>query len=185
MFCGAKREKSPWRQTTILEFHSIRYQYIPMRRSYPQRRGLAERQLKQRLEGQGWLVWRAASIALLRQTEVFPNVRRHYSKLIHLLEQERPGFAELLAYWAAVHHGLPDFLCYRAGAFLFVECKLGHEQLSALQKRCIQRLEVLGWTVEVHKLVEPCTKVRDAFIDFTGRKHIMERQLTLRQAARV
>jgi hypothetical protein len=43
----------------------------------------------------------------------------------------------------------------------------------------------MGLCVEVHKLVEPCTKIRHAAIDLiTGTKTIYERQLTITQAIR-
>ncbi len=88
---------------------------------------------------------------------------------------------ELLQYWSFVHHGLPDYACFRNGEFLFVECKLGHEQLSTLQKKCIGKLQNLGFTVEVHKLVEDCTKRREATVELlTGFTWVLEKQTTLR-----
>jgi len=61
---------------------------------------------------------------------------------------------------------MPDFLCHHpAKGFRFVECKLGHEQLRDGQKRCIRRLQLLGFDVEVWKLVDACTKIREAAVD--------------------
>jgi len=75
---------------------------------------------------------------------------------------------------------MPDFLCYRRGALKFVASKFKHEQLSDRQKKCITRLQKLGFEVEVHKLVNHSTKLRVAEIDmYTGEKTIVEKQLTI------
>jgi hypothetical protein len=169
------------RQTTLHEFLFVTHIYVPMRRQFLERRGLAERELKARLERQGWTVWRGDLIGILRrEEEVYPNVRKKYELLAALLAKRRPDLQEELEYLAAIHHGLPDFLCHRLGEFKLVECKLGHEQLSEAQRRCIPKLQAMGFAVEVHKLVETCTKVRAAEVDITtGRKSVRERQLTI------
>lgn len=75
---------------------------------------------------------------------------------------------------------MPDFLCYRDGVFKFVECKLQYECLSERQKKCISKLQSLGFLVEVHKLVDERTKIRSAFVDLSSSdKLIIERQLKL------
>jgi hypothetical protein len=169
------------RQTTLHEFLVVTHVYVPMRRQFLERRGLAERELKTRLERQGWTVWRGDLVGILRRgEEIYPNVRKKYELLAQLLEKRHPGLQEEFEYLATVHHGLPDFLCHRLGEFKLVECKLGHERLSEAQRRCIAKLQRLGLPVEVHKLVEACTKVRAAEIDImTGRKSVRERQLII------
>ncbi len=144
------------------------------------RKGMSERELRKRLERQGWTVWRGALINILRRDELYPNVRRKYEILKELLQDHHPHHFELLEYYCAVHHGLPDFLCFRNKEFLFVECKLGHEQLLPGQKICIQKLQKLGFKVEVHKLVQDCTKTRLALVDLEeGEKIVIEKQLRL------
>lgn len=163
----------------------LHYIYIPLFHSPLERRGLSEARIKKRLQRQGWIVWRSASIGVVRHRDIYPNVRRHYERLCLLLEKQRPGIVDYLQLVASVHHGLPDFLCYRQGQFKFVECKLGYETLSERQRVCINKLQSIGFTIEVHKLVEPCTKVRHAVVDLlTGTKEVCERQLTIKQAVR-
>jgi hypothetical protein len=72
---------------------------------------------------------------------------------------------------------MPDFICYRSKEWKFVEAKLGHEQLSATQKRCIHRLQKLGFKVEVHKIAMPETKMRVADVNLQLRtRDVKERQ---------
>jgi hypothetical protein len=160
---------------------SITVRYLPMRKEFLDRRGLAERELRRRLERQGWTVWRGELVGILRnRDDLYLNVRKKYELLERLLEQHRPGTLERLQYLAAVHHGMPDFLCFRRGEFEFVECKLCHEQLSRVQKACIPKLQALGFTVEIHKLVDDRTKVRAALFQLeTSEKTVIERQLKL------
>jgi len=175
------------RQTLLSEFwNTVTFRYVPMRRKVLERKGLAERELKARLERQGWTVWRGELIGILRNEEgpdgegIYPNVRKKYELLGELLERHHPEKKEYLEYLAAVHHGLPDFLCFRLNVFKFVECKLGHEQLRHSQKKCIPKLLAMGFEVEVHKLVEECTKVRVAAVNLeNGHKTVRERQLTM------
>jgi hypothetical protein len=161
----------------------VRHQYIPMRRTRRTARGLSELQLRQRLEKQGWTVWRGGAIGITRRAELYPNVERKYTLLIELLAKDHAQHVELLQYLCAVHHGMPDFLCYRGkggGEWKFVECKYKHEQLSERQKTCIQKLTSLGFTVEVHKLVDHQTKTRNATVNLkTGAKNVKEQQLKL------
>ena len=87
----------------------------------------------------------------------------------------------LLRYFSNVQHGMPDFICYKNRQFKFVECKLGYESLSKRQKKCIQKLLDLGFEVEVHKLVETCTKARRAVMNIeNGKKLVMEKQTRLK-----
>jgi len=156
--------------------------YVPMRREFPSRHGLSERELRRRLVRQGWMVWRGGLIDIVRQSEIYPNVRRRYELLCSLLEKHRPGTLDELQYLCAVHHGMPDFVCFRNGAFKFVECKLGHEGLSVRQKACISRLQEMDFPVEVHKLAEPRTKARVAAVDFAARrKRVLEKQMRLKR----
>jgi len=165
-----------------LRHYDLTHRYIPLRRFSPRgsRRGMAERFIKAQLLREGWEVWRGNGMNLLRGLETFPNVKRKYERLKKRLGIERQGSWELLGLYAAVHHGMPDFICYRRGVLKFVECKLGHEQLNDYQKLCLPKLQALGFTVEVHKIVDACTKTRRATINLkNGEKTIRDRQLRL------
>ncbi|MFH1850584.1 MAG: DNA polymerase domain-containing protein [archaeon] len=169
------------RQAKLSEYTTVRHIYIPICRKYKSRAGLSEKLIRQRLERQGWTVWRGGSLWILKQDEVYPNVRRKYEKLIQLMAKHKLDH-EYLQYLCHVHHGMPDYLCYRNRRFKFVECKLGHEQLGKGQKKCISKLQGMGFTVEVHKLVDPCTKTRAAEIDIAnGTKSFVERQLAIKR----
>lgn len=160
---------------------AVPFRYIPVRTLPPDRRGYSERIIKRMLERDEWTVWRGDLVGI-HEDEVYPNVQRKYALLSALLEQHRPGAAEELEYIAAVHHGIPDFICYRRGLFKFVECKLAHEQLSDRQKACIARLQEMGFLVEVHKIVEESTKTRRAEVDLrTGEKKVVEKQARLKK----
>jgi len=158
------------------------------------RQGLSESEVRRSLERRGWTVWRGDCLDILTRVrghaptrdvlwrdELYPNVRKKYERLRQLLDKTHPGTSEQLSYLCAVHHGLPDFLCHHSACgFLFIECKLGHEQLSERQKACIPKLQKLGFTVEVHKLVKSCTKTRRALVDLeAGKKRVVEKQLRL------
>jgi len=169
------------RQTKLHDFTMITFEYIPLRPTTTSRYGLSERQMRRRLERQGWTVWRGGSINMLRRNELYPNVRKKYQLLYELLEKYHPKHRETLEYFCSVHHGMPDFICFRHGTFKFVECKLGYEALSRRQKKCISRLQQLRFTVEVHKAVDHPTKLRSARVDIkSGEKVVMERQMILR-----
>ncbi|MBI4151101.1 hypothetical protein HY492_03170 [Candidatus Woesearchaeota archaeon] len=171
------------RQATLLEFGLIiKTVYVPMRNyPYKSRIGLSELQLRRRLQKQGWHVWRGGF--LHAYSDMYPHVRKHYELLSNLLkEMKGEDVLDRVCYLSSVHHGMPDFLCYHplSGEMKFVECKLGHEQLSMRQIVTIQKLHDLGFVTEVHKLVEPCTKVRTAAVNISfGKKEVLERELTL------
>lgn len=157
----------------------IPFLYIPRTRPFKSNKGLSEKRLKRRLEKQGWMTWKTSAINITREAEIYPNVKKKYEKLNYLLEKHHPNTLEYLQYIAAVHHGLPDFICFK-GYFKFVECKRNHEPLSNRQKICIEKLRKLGFVVEVHKLVEAPTKTRLALINIhTNEKDIREKQLTI------
>jgi len=174
------------RQTMISE-HTPRIQlvYVPIGNySYKTQQGLAERQLRKRLEKQGWTVWRGGNFNLLRQqNNAYPSVRKAYEKLFQkIVVSHGAPMLERLQYICSVHHGMPDFICWRRGQWKFVECKRGHEQLSARQKTCVRILQEMGFAIEVHKLVDPCTKTRDALVSFeTGAKYVLAKDLVLRK----
>lgn len=117
-------------------------------------------------------------------TDVYPTVRRKYDQLADLLlDAYGPEMMDTLGYFSYVHHGIPDFLCYNPSSkeFKFVECKLGHEQLSSRQVLTIQKLKHIGFTTEVHKLVEACTKVRKAEVNIAlNKREVLEKELTLK-----
>jgi len=168
-------------QTQIFEYEPVKHIYVPMLFMPTQRRGLSEKYLKKRLEKQGWEVWRSALIDITLRPNLYPNVKKKYERLRKLLEKHRTGTLCHLKYLNIVHHGMPDFLCHRNGRFKFVECKLGHEQLQKSQKKCIPKLQQLGFEVEVHKLAMPCTKVRKAEITVDNKqKTVMAKQMSLR-----
>jgi len=151
---------------------SLTHIFVPLQSS-PPRFGLAERFLRRRLERQGWTVWRGGRIDIVRQEDVYPNVRRKYEQLCRLLQKHHPRQVERLQYLCAVHQGMPDFVCYRNGRFKFVECKLQYEPLSLRQKKCIQTLQQLGFVVEVHTLVDKRTKKRRS-IQFGTKQRVLE-----------
>jgi len=160
---------------------SVRFLYLPIPRRYATRHGLSEKYVKRRLERSGWTVWRGALLNVLKRVEVYPNVRKKYELLVALLCEYHPGTLEEMQYLCHVHHGMPDFLSFRRGEFKFVECKLGHEQLNPGQKKCIPKLQKLGIPVEVHKVVDPCTKLREAWVDVeNGEKEVVEKQLRIK-----
>ncbi|MFH0978387.1 MAG: DNA polymerase domain-containing protein [Candidatus Woesearchaeota archaeon] len=167
-------------QTKLLDFDTVRHVFVPMQKQYSERQGLSERILARRLIKQGWSVWRGGLINIVNKDDLYPNVRKRYEKLNSLLFKHRPDLLDYLHYLCDVHHGMPDFICFRNGVFKFVECKLGHEQLSVRQKKCIAKLQEIGFVVEVHKLVESCTKARIAQVNLAeGTKVVFERQARL------
>lgn len=115
--------------------------------------------------------------------DVYPAVKRKYVQLAELIVELYGDKAlDLLCYLCTVHHGMPDLVCYNPALkqFKFVECKLGHEGLSDRQVTTIQKLKEAGFQVEVHKLVEECTKTRKAEIDLrTKEKRILEKEMKL------
>ena len=165
---------------TICNYPDIRHVFIPIPKKYKNRKGLSEKILKKRLEKQGWTVWRGGLINIIRNSEIYPSVRKKYALLCILLKKHDKNL-EYLQYICEVHHGMPDFICYRNNKFKFVECKLGYESLSKRQKKCIKKLQDLGFKVEVHKLVEKQTKTRLANINLnTGQKKIIAKQSMIR-----
>lgn len=152
----------------------LKHLYIPLVKSYSSYKGISERLIRYRLIKEGYEVWRSSALSMIREPDVYPNVKRKYKRLQKILKDY-----EYFTYLDHVHHGMPDFICFR-DSFLFVECKLGHEQLSTRQKRCIEKLREKGYRVEVHKIVFPETKIRKAWVDiFSNKKRIIEKQQKL------
>lgn len=120
--------------------------------------------------------------------DVYPNVKKKYQQLAELIEEIYGERAlDFLCYLCSVHHGMPDLVCYNPTLqqFKFVECKLGHEQLSGRQVMTIKRIQDAGFKVEVHKLVEECTKTRKAEVNLvTKEKRILEKEMTLKKYMR-
>jgi hypothetical protein len=157
--------------------HIVKHIYIPITKQYKSNKQLSEKQIKKRLEKDGWEVWRGGYLQCTRYSELYPNVEKKYSRVPLLLGKA----LECLQYLSVVHHGMPDFFCHRKGIIKFVECKLGHEQLSKAQKKAIERIQELGIKVEVHKLVYGCTKIRTANVNLrNGEKKIIEKQERLK-----
>ncbi|MFH1510984.1 MAG: VRR-NUC domain-containing protein, partial [Candidatus Woesearchaeota archaeon] len=170
------------KQTFLSDFVEVVHTFVPIKGKPKSNFGLAEKQLRSRLESLGWTVWRGGSISIVRQYDVYPNVRRKYSLLCSLIEKHFQGTLETLQYLCDVHHGMPDFICFRDGKFKFVEAKLCHEQLSKAQKKCIRKLQDLGFSVEVHKLVDKRTKARSAMVNLSnGSRLVLEKQAVLAQ----
>lgn len=161
-------------QTTLDQFHALKIISHPIPRSRT-RRGLSEKIIRKKLEKQGWIVWRGSMVHV--KEHEYPNVDKKYKRLQTLLAGQ--PYANTLRYYSRIHHGMPDFLCYKNGTFKFVECKLSYEQLSARQKKCITKLQQRGFLVELHRLVETQTKDRIAEITFGGTKTILQKQQTL------
>ena len=172
------------RQSLLKEFQPV-VKHVYIHSNMPkERRGLSEKIIRRRLERQGWTVWRGGLVHITGEDELYPNVRRKYLLLERLLETHTPGMLDELSYLCRVHHGMPDLLCFRKGIFKFVECKLIYEQLSRRQKRCISRLQQLGFAVEVHKLVDHRTKARVADVNLlTMERAVIVRQATLKTPA--
>jgi len=126
-------------QTLLEEFISIKYVFVPVNKKYKSNRGLSERLVRKRLERQGWNVWRGGIIGIESQ-ETYPNVKKRYKELTTLLIKHKPKKLEFLRYICDLHHGMPDFLCFRNGKFKFVECKLGYESLSQRQKKMYTKI---------------------------------------------
>ena len=166
------------RQTALHDFSiAIDHTYLPAQGG--RRRGLAERQVRKRLERMGWEVWRGSGLLGIHVT--YPRVVRKYLRLRRLIESHRPGILRSLNHMA----GMPDFVCVRNGTFLFVECKLAYERLSDVQKARMHELQRLGFRVEVHVVVDAPTKLRQARVNImSGAKDIGERQLTIARASR-
>ena len=172
------KEKTEERKTTLFEFFTVPCLYLPFPHPATSK-GFAEKVVRRRLEKKGWIVWRGGSLHNARR-DVFPNVKEKYRLFEHLMDRYVPGKKEFLQYLSSSQHGMPDFLCFFHGTFLFVECKFRHEQLSERQKKCIARLQKHGFHVEVHKVVTKETKVRRAVLELhTGRKHVLEQQKRL------
>lgn len=155
----------------------IKHIYIPIKKSYTTNKGLSEKLIKKNLITTGWEVWRGGFLHAARKIDIYPNIYKKYSKLESII----PTHLEHLQYLSQYHHGMPDFFCHKKGYSKFVECKLGHEQLSALQKKCIKKLADIGFTTEVHKMVFECTKIREAMVNiYTNKKKIKKIQTRLK-----
>jgi len=170
-------------QRKITEYYTkLPVLFLPYKGNWENRRGLSEKVIRRRMERQRWIVWRGGIIGVQKELEIYPNVKRKYQLLAELMEEHKPGLLETLEYLAKVHHGMPDFLCFRKGEWKFIECKLGHEQLSNRQKHCIRKLQELGFHVEVHKLAEDCTKTRRMELNLdTGEKIMLEKQMKIKK----
>lgn len=163
-------------------FMFIKFVYHPIKKEYKSNHGLSEKLIKKKLENDGWDVYRGGFLHCLRMDDLYPNVKKKYSKLKEILPDEK---LEYLSFISRVHHGIPDYFCHRKVEqnveYKFIECKLGHEQLSSLQKKCIKILLFKGYVVEVHKTVFDCTKLRSAYVNlYTNEKRIIEQQMRLK-----
>jgi len=169
------------RQSRLDEFRpTVRHRYIYIRKMPQDKRGFSEKVVRRRLEKAGWVVWRGGFLDATRHDELYPNVESKYRLLDELLDKHAPGMREKLQYMCRVHHGMPDLFAFRNGMFRFVECKLVYEQLSQMQKACIRELQRMGFTVEVHKVVDHRTKAREAEVDVrSGERQVLARQLCL------
>jgi hypothetical protein len=122
-------------------------------------------------------VYRGGFLYASRLDDVYPNIKKKYSRLKGILGDK----LDYVQYLARIHHGMPDFFCHRRKETKFVECKLGHEQLSDQQKKCIKVLVLKGFVVEVFKVVFDCTKVREAMVNiYSNEKEILEKQERLK-----
>jgi len=155
------------------------HKYFPIPKTMKQRKGLSERYVRAHYERKGYLVWRGAMLNAHRREELYPNVERKYSLLDGLMRRRHPDDWEYLQYLAR-QSGMPDFLIFKE-EFVFIECKLGHEQLSPTQKKCIARIKEAGFSVEIITLVDDCTKNRKAVVDINTReKNVLDKQMRLK-----
>lgn len=161
-------------QTKLTQFHALVQVAYPVPHRYRTRKGLSEKMIRKKLEKKGYLVWRGAMIHT--KEHEYPNVEKKYRLLADLLEEHRPGTLEQLRYMSRMS-GMPDFFCYRDGEFKFVECKLGYECLSERQKKCIGKLQQMGFEVEVHRLVDKQTKDGIALVNLSiGTRNMIQEQ---------
>jgi len=157
----------------------VKLLYFLTLRKYQSQLGLAESLLKKKLERAGWVVWRSDALRVLKKEEIYPNVQRKYELLQQLLPKEK---FEYLQYLTHIHHGMPDFFCYRYGRFKFVECKLNQESVKKNQLMCMAKVLAFGFPVEVHVLVTSPVRSRVGYLDLdTGKRHIIERQERLKK----
>ena len=144
----------------------IRTIYLPIKKSYRKHRGLAERIVRRDFMARGWEVWRGGMIGSTCMPDAYPHVRKKYLRLLDLLDVHAPHTIDSLSYLSQVHHGMPDFICYK-DVFLFVECKFLYEPLSLSQERCIRTLLSLGFQVEIYRIAGIQTKILEAHLDIT------------------
>ena len=168
------------RQTKLKDFQYFKEVYIPAPRKYDDYRGVSETLIKRDLEKRGWTVWRGGLIHIAGKSHDYPNVQRKYQILAELLDKHHPDVRDHLAYICLVHHGMPDFICFRDNKFLFVECKLAYETVKTGQRICAQKLTELGFEVQIHRIVHDATKVRVAYVTpDMKRVQIMDKQTKL------
>jgi DNA polymerase-2 len=172
-----KEQTTKEKQTKITDYTTIIKQVgIPFDTTLP-RLKLSEKIIRKKLEKQGYQVWRGGAINILSEQDIYPNVRKKYELLYSLLDKHHPNKLDELKYLCYVHHGMPDFLTFKDGKFKFIECKLGYEQLLPGQKKCITKLQNLGFEVELYKLIEPQTKaIITEYNVNSGVKTILETQ---------
>ncbi|HLP79515.1 MAG TPA: DNA polymerase domain-containing protein [Acidobacteriota bacterium] len=169
------------RQTQLKEYQRFKEVYIPIPKKYEDYRGVSEQLIRKDLQKKGWLVWRGGLIHYAGQKHEYPNVQKKYELLAQLLDKYHPDVRDHLSYICRVHHGMPDFICYKDGRFLFVECKLAYETIKTGQRICAQKLTDLGFEVQIHRIVHEPTKVRVAYVDTNMRRaQIVDRQLALK-----
>src|SRR3989338_6006490 len=148
---------------------------IPLHKFSKDKRGFSENFVKKSLERKGYLVFRPEFLHL-DFSDYYPNVKRKYVLLGNLLEKYHPGRYEELRYINHVHHGMPDFLCFKDGKFLFIECKLNHEPLLSGQRKTISRLFSMGFPVEIYRLVHPKVRARRMDEDvITKKRRVIEK----------
>lgn len=146
------------------------------------KRGFSEKTVRKKLEKQGWTLWRGGFLYATKTIDPYPNVLKKYTLLEELLNKHMPDTLEKLQYTSRVNHGMPDFLAFKNKQFKFVECKLQYEQLSWRQKICISKVQKLGFCVEIYRVVDARTKVRESVLDVeTGEKKILVRQEVLKK----
>lgn len=143
------------------------------------RRGFAERTVRKRLESKGCEVWRGGYLYAPEHT-TYPNVLHKYRRALELLSEHGHDVYKLI-HLCRRHKGMPDFLVYDRQNFFFVEAKLEHEQLSDVQKWCIEVLAKMGFCVEVHKVCAQAKGREWTLNVVTGEKVVCEEQKRLKK----
>ncbi len=145
-------------------------------RAYVSRHGLAEALVRRRLVRAGFDVFRGIGFFGPEALHVeYPVVIARYERLESLLRSQL-GFG-LFTLRSVLHSpkGMPDFLCYKDGRFLFVEVKLEHEPIKKHQLAKMELLERFGFETKVVRVKQKPYRI------ISDSKKVMVRQKRFRR----